>query len=309
MLNCGLVGIGRWGKNLYRELGVRLTGVCELDESKWPSDRQVPFTTDIKDFLSWSNLDAVCIATPIHTHYELARQALLAGKHVWVEKPLCTSSEQAKSLVRLAREKRRRLFVGHIMNYHVGVQLILQWLYDHPHETVQAFYSERGKFMPDSKDHNTGPVLWDLGPHDVSIMCRLLPHRICDGTLIEATSQDLTVGLQLEGNRVAKFTWSRRFLHKRASYMIETPQFLVYFDDTKSDSSEQVKVFNKFTCQHEYLAPAEYVSPLEKEIQAFVECCIGPRDAYTNGEEGLRVVEILEMLEHGGIQEVENVLV
>ncbi|MGB4645736.1 MAG: Gfo/Idh/MocA family oxidoreductase, partial [Dictyoglomaceae bacterium] len=123
----GLIGLGYWGKNILRnlyELGVLHTACDfshEVIEERKRSFPEVSYTTDFNDLLSNSEIKAIAIATPAVTHYELAKKALLAGKDVFVEKPMTTSVKEGEELVKIAEERNKIIMVGHILQYHPAV--------------------------------------------------------------------------------------------------------------------------------------------------------------------------------------------
>jgi len=291
-MRCGLVGLGHWGKNLYRELGARLVAVCELDTKVWPTYQRpgLRFTTDLHELLDLC--DAVYVATPIGTHYGVARAALEAKKHVWVEKPFCTDSKLAEELVKLAQAQGVRLFVGHIMNYHGSFLKVLEWLRQNPGEPILQFISERGKVIPNNQRH-PGDLLFDLAPHDLSIMRRLLSGQEVGVHIQGCPQTHVTAHFVFSSEQQAFMTWSRTFVQKKASYTLVTPNFMLLFDDTKSDTSEKLLIQHRSTgYQHFGEPPEECTSPLQNEIQAFLD----PAEPYTTGEEGLEVVKLLEVL-------------
>src|SRR5690554_1343337 len=128
ILNVAVIGAGYWGKNLVRNFSkakrCRLKYVCDLDEevlARHDSDPYIETTTDLNTVLSDNEVKAVVIATEAPRHYEIAKQALSAGKHIYVEKPMTLKSVNAKKLVELANTKNLKLMVGHLLKYHPAV--------------------------------------------------------------------------------------------------------------------------------------------------------------------------------------------
>ncbi|RPH39603.1 MAG: gfo/Idh/MocA family oxidoreductase, partial [Planctomycetota bacterium] len=171
------IGAGAWGVNLVRnfhEIGA-LHKVCELDAkrlaeiaAKYPS---VPFTDSIDSVIQDPQIAAVAIATPAVTHGDLARRALLAGKDVFVEKPLCLSPEQGKELVALAAREKRILMVGHLLWYHPAV-IALKDLIDRGElGKIQYIYSHRLNLGKIRREEN---ILWSFAPHDLSVVLGLV---------------------------------------------------------------------------------------------------------------------------------------
>jgi predicted dehydrogenase len=178
-IETAVVGLGYWGPNLARNVlmtpGMKLSGLCDLDRALL--DAQVDLcpgafaTTRLDDLLDRSDLDAVVIATPVATHFELAKRALLAGKHVLVEKPLASNSKQAEELVTIAEERRLVLMVDHIFLYSPAVQKLAQMYHDGELGQLQFIDSVRINLGLIQQDVN---VIWDLAPHDISIIDHIL---------------------------------------------------------------------------------------------------------------------------------------
>jgi predicted dehydrogenase len=178
-LTFGLIGLGYWGPNLLRVLAdmpdAEVKWICDLDRQRldrfgrrYPGSGQ---TTDVDELLDDPEVDAIVIATPVFTHFDLASKALRAGKHTFVEKPLASSSEQAAQLLRLAEAEGRKLMCGHTFVYSPPVRLVKSLL--EAKELGEIFFisSSRvnlGLHQPDVS------VIWDLGPHDFSILLHWL---------------------------------------------------------------------------------------------------------------------------------------
>jgi len=170
-----VVGLGYWGPNLLRVLGDNLDAevrwICDLDTDRLAKYRRrhpsARVTTRIERVLSDPSVDAVIIATPVHTHYTLAAQALAAGKHVFVEKPLAQSSELADELAELARERGRILMCGHTFLYSPPVRAVKRMIEAGTLGDIFFISSSRVNLGLHQRDVS---VIWDLGPHDFSIL-------------------------------------------------------------------------------------------------------------------------------------------
>ncbi len=178
MINIGVVGCGYWGPKHIRvcsELaGAKLLAVCDLDERKLQQVRaqytNLETTTSFKALLQ-SSVDAVVIATPVSTHYKLAKEALLYDKHVLMEKPITATSREALELIELAEKRNLVLMVGHTYEYHPAVDFLRDVVGSGELGEIYGIDADRlnlGLFRPDVN------VLWDLAPHDISIMLSLL---------------------------------------------------------------------------------------------------------------------------------------
>ena len=178
-MNIGIIGFGYWGTNLARNFanlkGVNLkTVVDERAERKSALKSLCPtaeFTTSADDILFDKKIDAVVIATPVFTHYEMAKKALNNDKHVLLEKPMVSKTEQAKELIELAERKNKLLMVDHTFLYTGAVQKMKSLIDSGDIGNIKYFDSTRinlGLFQPDIN------VLWDLAPHDISILNYLI---------------------------------------------------------------------------------------------------------------------------------------
>ena len=178
MTSIGVVGLGYWGPNLARNFD-RLPG-CELawlcDASEGALERfgagfpGVRTTSSVTDLLDDDTLDAIVLATPVPTHADMARQVLDAGKHCFVEKPLAQSVEEAEGVVEAARAAGRVLMVGHLLEYHPGVEHLSRLVDSGELGRVRYIYSNRLNLGQLRRDEN---ALWSLGAHDVSVILRL----------------------------------------------------------------------------------------------------------------------------------------
>lgn len=178
MINVGVVGCGYWGPKHIRvchELrDVTLTSVCDTDKQRLqPVQSQYPAvqaTTDYKELLN-SNVDAVIIATPVNTHFELAKSALLGNKHVLIEKPMTATSQEALELINLADKRNLVLMAGHTYEYHPAVDFLRELVNSDDLGDIYSIDAARlnlGLFRTDVN------VLWDLAPHDISIILSIL---------------------------------------------------------------------------------------------------------------------------------------
>lgn len=175
MISVALVGFGYWGPNLFRVFSSHLSfdvkTVVDLDENKLKLVKKrhpnVKFSQDLKDVIDDKDIDAVVIATPVNSHYSIALKALNAGKHVLVEKPLCSNSEQVEELVAVAKQKNLILMVDHPFLFTGAMQKIKEIIAKNDLGTLFSYDSTRVSLGLFREDAN---VLWDLAPHDFSII-------------------------------------------------------------------------------------------------------------------------------------------
>lgn len=178
-LSIGVVGLGYWGPNLARNFsqldGCRLGGLCDKDDARLKKIRvmhpDVPRFGHFDDMLEDSSLDAVAVATPMRQHFPLSMAALLAGKHVFVEKPFAASSAECVELIELAARKGLTLMVGHTFLYSAPIRMIRKIIDSGDLGEIHYINTQRLNLGLFQKDIN---VVWDLAPHDLSIILHLL---------------------------------------------------------------------------------------------------------------------------------------
>ncbi len=252
-LRMGIVGLGYWGPNLMRVLaevpGVEVTNVCDLDEQRlsqlahrYPAVRP---TTCYAELLEDPNLDAVLIATPVFTHFQLASAALRAGKHTFVEKPLAPSSSEADELIELAEESDLRLMCGHTFLYSPPVVAVKRLIDTGELGDIYFISSSRVNLGLHQRDIS---VIWDLGPHDFSILLYWLEEL---PTSITATGRDSIVRgihdvafmtMQFPSGIVANVELSWLAPSKlRRTAIVGSNKMIVYEDG----AAEPVRVFDR----------------------------------------------------------------
>jgi UDP-2-acetamido-3-amino-2,3-dideoxy-glucuronate N-acetyltransferase len=305
------VGAGYWGKNLIRnfyQLGA-LRMICESDparrESIGAEYPEVDCGGAFEDALRDERVKAVTIATPAESHGDLARQALLAGKDVFVEKPLCLSIEEARSLVALAASQQRILMVGHLLWYHPAILKLKQLIEAGDLGRIRYIYSNRLNLGMIRREEN---ILWSFAPHDISVILGLIgemPHHIeaQGGNYLHDRIADVTVSLLAFPSGVKAHVFVS-WLHpyKEQKLVVVGERQMAVFDDVAGEHKlvlyphvilwkGQMPVPNKAKGR-----PVEIdaVEPLRAECGHFLECVESRRPPRTNGEEGLRVLTVLQ---------------
>lgn len=187
MVTIGLVGVGHWGPNIVRSF--ELTGratvkrVCDLDAARLTriatKHPHIETTQDLGQILGDPEIDAVAVSTPVKTHFELVRQALAAGKHVMVEKPITSTSDEARQLIGCAQEAGKILMVGHVFEYNASIRALKRLVDSGELGDVHYMYFERTNLGPVRTDVN---ALWDLASHDISIMSYVMGRPPSDVT-------------------------------------------------------------------------------------------------------------------------------
>lgn len=301
------VGAGYWGKNLvrvFRELE-SLAMICDSDEGRLgalPGDE--PKTTSYDRVLSDPSIDAVCVATPAVTHAATVRAALLAGKHVLVEKPLAISAAEARSLAELAKECGKVLMVGHLLWYHAAV-LELKELIDRGElGRVLYVYSNRLNLGKIRREEN---ILWSFAPHDISVILGLLgemPERVHaqGGNYLHERIADVTVTTLAfpSGVRAHVFvSWLHPF--KEQKLVVVGDRKMAVFDDM---AERKLLVYPHSIGWRDGIPLAskaepepvslDLVEPLKAEAEHFLDCVRSARTPRTDADEGIRVLEVLD---------------
>jgi predicted dehydrogenase len=318
-LKLGAVGLGYWGPNLARNLdelaGAKLGWICDRDEERlaryggrFPEARK---TTQFEDLLEDDSLDAVAIATPVVTHFELARQALLAGKHVFVEKPLALSSTLGEQLVALAEERGLVLMPGHLLLYHPGVVKLKDLVDSEELGRLLYVYGNRQNLGQIRKDEN---ALWSLGAHDVSVILHLVGEEPVEAwargeSFLNPGVEDIVFCyLRFPSGVVAHMHLSWLDPHKMRRMTVVGDQKMAVFDDMEPE--RKVTVYDKGPRQPadtwgEWQTRSGDISipkvandePLRLECEHFVALLGGEGDRLAAAHEGLAVVRALEQLQ------------
>jgi len=306
-----VVGCGYWGKNLVRnfERAGALAQVCELTPQGQKTARELApnaeIVTDL-DAVLGGDVDGVVFATPAETHYTLARQALLAGKDVFVEKPLALDHADAEDLVKLATEKGRMLMVGHVLEYHPAVRKIVGLAREGQLGKIQYVYSNRLNLGKVRTEEN---ILWSFAPHDVAIILRLvgeMPLQVTavGGNYITANIADATVSTMLFGSGARAHiyvSWLHPFKEQRL--VVTGSERMATYDDV----SKELMLHEKWVQQSD-AGPVSVKGegtriefdgdePLFEECKAFLDAIRTRRAALTDGVSGLRTLKVLQAMQ------------
>lgn len=253
MVNVAVIGAGGWGKNLVRNFAAlsdcRLKTVCDLNEKTLAGHKSafgVDVTTNAEDVIGDGGIDAVVIATPAPHHFDVARRALEAGKHVYVEKPMTLSVADAEVLVSLAERQNRKLMVGHLLEYHSCVRKLKELIDGGDLGDVYYMYTQRLNLGVVRKDEN---AWWSLAPHDVSVILYLF-----GGKAVSVTSQGqaylrggvedvVFTQIKFADGRMANIHVSWLDPHKIRKMTLVGTKKMVTFDDM--DPSEKIRIYDK----------------------------------------------------------------
>ena len=322
MVRIGVIGCGYWGPNLIRSFvrvpECRVVAAADLHPVKLEAVQRIYPTlvtsTSAQQMLESEDLDAVAIATPISTHYEIAREALRRGKHVLVEKPMTTTGREAEELIRLADENQRVLMVDHTFIYAGAVRKIREII--EAGELGEIYYYDSVRVNLGLFQHDVN-VLWDLAPHDFSIMMHLLDKEPVSVSAVGATpvrwggwelESIAYITVEFADGTLAHFhvNWLSPVKVRRT--LIGGSRKSIIYDHLDPDN--QVKIFDKgieiMADQERYQALVQYrmgdmwapkidqTEALEVACQHFIECVRVGKRPLTDGYAGLRVVKLLE---------------
>jgi predicted dehydrogenase len=319
-IRVGVVGLGYWGPNLARVIdalpGAELAWCCDEDaaarERFGAVFRSARFTARLGDLLGDPGLDAVVLATPVPTHAELAVRVLEAGKHCFVEKPLAQSVADAERAVQAAHDSGRVLMVGHLLQYHPGVQKLKEIADSGELGEIHYVYSNRLNLGQLRADEN---ALWSLGAHDVSVVLHLAggeePSELAahGEAYMRPGVEDVVFGyLRFPSGLAAHLHLSWLDPHKERRFTVVGSKRMATFDDM--DAERKVTVYDKGFDEKadsygEYITRAGDIrsprianaEPLRLEVEHFVACVREGRAPLSDGESGLRVVRVLEGLQ------------
>ncbi|MBP7114255.1 MAG: Gfo/Idh/MocA family oxidoreductase [Candidatus Peribacteraceae bacterium] len=318
-VSVGIVGLGYWGPNWLRNFaaqeGCTLAWGCDLAVERvtkfsrmYPATR---FTKNVEDMFGDKSLDAVVIATPTSTHFPLAKAALLAGKHVLVEKPMTSTSKEGRQLVELAKKKGKMLLVDHTFAYTSAVQRIATMSHEKKFGDLLYFDSTRINLGLIQKDTN---VLWDLAIHDLTILAAIKDLSLV--TEVNAIGsahygkhvEDGHLHLAFKDGFAAHIHCSWLSPVKIRKTLIAGRKAMITYDDT--EPSEKIRLYDKGV-DHDTTKPDPFfpkyrsgdvlipalpvTEALATEAKHFLECIRGNAKPIVSGEDGTMMVKILEL--------------
>jgi predicted dehydrogenase len=314
----GVIGYGYWGPNIVRNLGAldgaSLVAVCDKSQKALQrAGRVYPgvhLTTDFSEILRSPDIDAVAVVTPVWTHFELAKAALENGKHVFVEKPFTSSSRQAEELIELADRKNLKIMVDHTFLFSGAVRKIREIVDAGTLGPLYYFDSKRvnlGLFQHDVS------VIWDLAPHDLSIMDYLISERpealvATGGNHLNGHADMAFITIYFPQNIIAHVNVNWLSPVKVRTTLIAGCDKMLVWNDLEAD--EKIKVYDKgveitngegvynllvsYRSGDVWAPKCDQVEALAVELGYFVDCIENDRTPINDGEAGLRVVRLLE---------------
>ena len=328
MVNVAMIGLGYWGPNLLRNLAsledVKIAALCDLDLNRADSFRQrlcpgASVVSDPRLLADDPHIDAVVIATPIRTHYELGSLFLTSGKHVFIEKPLATTAGECRALIDLAERLGHVLMVGHVFEFNSAVQRIKQYIDEGEIGKVFYVYSQRvnlGRFQHDVN------ALWSFAPHDVSILNywfgeEALRVSARGFSYLSSGIEDVVfVTLEYPNGVGAHLHLGWLDPRKMRLMTIVGSKKMLVYDDVSLDAKIQIydkgvahlddflespETFAEFQFSiraGDLVIPTlQFSEPLQSECRHFIDCIQHGAKPLSDGLDGLKVVRVLEAAE------------
>lgn len=302
-----VIGCGVWGRNIVRNfynLNV-LEIVCDLDESNLEKVREqypgVKTTNDFNEIINNPEITAVAVVTPSHTHYKVVKAMLEAGKNVYVEKPISTVAQEAKDLTELAHAKGLVLMVGHLLLYHPAVNRLKMLIEEGVLGGIVYAQSDRLNVNFFKNDRS---VMWDLAPHDVSMMSYVTgkePVRIISAVGCSSEQNDIMdithISIEFEDGMVGQISDSWITPKKHVQLLVRGTKATAILDDTVQEN--KLVIYDNFKKDNSQNISLDYleIEPLKLECQHFISCCETGKKARSDGDNGFMVTTILEQAE------------
>jgi len=317
-VNFGVIGYGYWGPNIVRNLvsmdGSKVLAIAEVSpDARTRAQKAYPgihVTADANEVISHVDIDAIAVVSPVWTHYELTKSALMNGKHVFVEKPFTTNTAQGEELINLAQQKNLRIMVDHTFLFTGAVKKIRQMVDEDALGKLYYYDSTRVNLGLFQHDIN---VLWDLAPHDLSIMDYVIKASpeavVATGQKHLSAHEDVAfMTLYFPEDAIAHINVNWLSPVKVRTTLIGGEKRMLVWNDLEAD--EKLKVYDKgvqinnnegvyellvhYRSGDMWSPHLEQVEALRQEVNYFVDCVSSGRDAFNDGCAGLRVVKMLE---------------
>jgi predicted dehydrogenase len=318
MIRMGVVGYGYWGPQIVRNFssveGCEVHCVCDRSPEALRRAKQahphLQFATDDTEILCSPSIDAVAVVTPVWTHFELAKTALQNGKHVFVEKPFTATAAQGEELIELAERKNLRIMVDHTFLFTGAVKKIRQLIQQG--ELGNLYYYDSTRVNLGLFQHDVN-VIWDLAPHDLSIMDYLIEEQpeaiIATGEKHLNGHADVAyITIYFRGSTIAHVAVNWLSPVKVRTTLIGGEKKMLVWNDLEAD--EKVKVYDKgvsvkngesvyqllinYRSGDMWAPKVEQTEALKSEASYFVDCIANNKKPFNDGKAGLRVVRMLE---------------
>ncbi len=322
-MNIGVIGCGQWGPNHIRNFsnlpGCKVLMCADLSAQRLSamkqSFRDIQTTTRYKEILNSPEVDAVVISTPTSTHDALVRESLLAGKDVLCEKPLCLREKDARELIKLAKNKRRILMVGHVFLFNAGIRKLRELIQKGQCGRIYYLHSERTNLGPFRNDVN---AVWDLATHDISIFNYLLgsnPREVSarGGKYLQKNLEDVAfISLAYPKNVLVNIHVSWLDPRKVRQMTVVGDKKMMIWDDL--DNVGPVKIYDRQVVQKYFyesfgefyllakegtitIPKIDLYEPLKAQAVHFFECVQKRRQPISDGNSGLEVIRVLSAIQ------------
>lgn len=320
MIKIGVIGYGYWGPNIVRNFAshseVSIVKICDMKEERLRMVRErhpnVQAVTDMASILNDKMIDVVAIVTPVYTHYEIAKKALLNGKHIFIEKPFTSTSAQAEELINIAEQKNLKIMVDHTFLYTGAVQKIKELINNGTIGKLYYYDSVRVNLGLFQHDIN---VIWDLATHDISIMDYLIDD-LKPISVNSVGAEHFNKGLEdmayltvkYENNFIGHFHVNWLSPVKVRKTLVAGDKKMIVWDDLSSD--EKIKVYDKgidientddiydllvkYRSGEMNVPVVKNIEALKLETEYFIDCLKNNKIPINDGKAGLRIVKILE---------------
>jgi predicted dehydrogenase len=321
MIRFGVIGYGYWGPNIVRNLhgldSAQITAICDTNEIALGRAKKaypgIRVTTDYSEILTSPDIDAIAVITPVWTHFELAKAALNNGKHVFIEKPFTSTSAQAEQLIDLAERKNLQIMVDHTFLFTGAVKKIRQLMDDDTLGKLYYYDSTRVNLGLFQHDVN---VLWDLAPHDLSIVDYLIGERpeaivATGGKHLNGLTDVAYLTAYFPDNVIVHINVNWLSPVKVRTTLIGGEKKMIVWNDLEAD--EKIKVYDRgvqmnsqeglynllvsYRSGDMWAPKIESVEALKAELAYFVKCIASGETPFNDGMAGLRVVRMLEAAE------------
>jgi predicted dehydrogenase len=318
LVRVGVIGYGYWGPNVVRNLhsvdGCQVAAICDKNPAALQRAKRiypgVELATEIPELLTSTEIDAIAVVTPVWTHFELAKSALQNGKHVFVEKPFTSTTQQAEELIELADRKNLKIMVDHTFLFCGAVRKIRQLVDDGSLGSLYYFDSTRVNLGLFQHDVN---VVWDLAPHDLSVMDYIIREKpeavvATGGRHLNGLADVAFITVYFPRNVIAHVNVNWLSPVKVRTTLIGGEKKMVVWNDLEAD--EKVKVYDKgvqltngrgvydllvsYRSGDVWAPKVEQTEALKAELEYFIDCIVNDRAPFNDGAAGLRVVKILE---------------
>jgi predicted dehydrogenase len=318
-INFAVVGFGYWGPNIVRNFnsvkGAQVISVCDKESTALKRVQEsypgIQITHDFNEIISSTRIDAVAVVTPVSTHYELAKKALENGKHVFVEKPFTHTVNQAEKLIELAEKKNLKIMVDHTFLFTGAVRKIKELVDNDILGDLYYYDSMRVNLGLFQHDIN---VIWDLVPHDLSIMDFLIDEKV--EAIIASGKPHFGNGLEdiafitvyFTNSMIAHFNVNWISPVKVRTTLIGGEKKMLVWNDL--DADEKIKVYDKgvkvknnegiynllisYRSGDMWAPKIEQTEALRSEAEYFIDCILNDKTPFNDGYAGLRVIKMLE---------------